>query len=227
MVNKIGDLKMFLDTVVRHISLPPKLYSQALRLPPPQSLSVKPPQYPGILREPILVPPKVFDVPASIPELCVDAEGISLSRSGELSILIVHVETECFSHTYLLHVHILKHRTFYMQSSDGCHSLRSIFQDNRIAKILFDCRMDSDALFGQYGVLLQGVIDLQLMCLASQGGGRMYLPGLEACLINDLEIESDERALISQAKLEAKCSGILNVGGICKDSTTTHSMRTS
>ena len=198
------DLKIFLDTMARSISLPPKLYSQALRLPPPPSTTTKKLGNPGVLREPRLVPPKLFDVPVTIPELYVDAEGISLSRSGELSILIVHVETEAFSHTYLLHVHVLKHRTFYMHSSDGCHSLRSIFQDNRIAKVLFDCRMDSDALFGQYGVLLQGVIDLQLVCLATQGGNRKYLPGLEACLLNDLEIDSQERALVAQAKARGK-----------------------
>ena len=109
-----------------------------------------------------------------------------------------------FSHTYLLHVYILRQRTFNTTSSDGLHSLSSIFQDNRIAKVLFDCRMDSDALFGQYGILLRGVIDLQLMCLASKGGGRKYLPGLEACLINDLEIDSQERALVSQAKIRGK-----------------------
>ncbi|KAL8784770.1 MAG: hypothetical protein Q9195_008906 [Heterodermia aff. obscurata] len=199
-VNSSVELKLFLDTVVRHISLPPKLFSEALRLPPPQSSKIKSPQHLGVLREPELVPPKLFDVPVTIPELYVDAEGVSLSRSGELSILIVHVETASFSHTYLLHVHVLKHRTFNMRSSDGAHTLRSIFQDNRISKVLFDCRMDSDALFGQYGVLLQGVIDLQLMCLAAQGGGRRYLPGLEDCLLNDLEIDSQERALVSQAK---------------------------
>ncbi|CAF9907823.1 MAG: hypothetical protein HETSPECPRED_007913 [Heterodermia speciosa] len=211
-VNNSVELKLFLDTVVRHISLPPKLFSQVLRLPPPQS-SLEPPQGSGILREPTLVPPKLFDVPVSIPELYVDAEGISLSRTGELSILIVHVETRSFSHTYLIHVHVLKHRTFNMHSSDGCHSLRSIFQDNRIPKVFFDCRMDSDALFGQYGVLIQGIIDLQLMCLAVQGGGRMYLPGLEACLLKDLDIDVEERALVSQAKKRGKALWSPKLGG--------------
>ena len=107
----------------------------------------------------------------STPELYVDAEGISLSRHGELSILIVHIETATFSHTYLLHVHVLGHRTFYMKSSCGKQSLKAIFEDNQIPKVLFDCRMDSDAMFGQYGVLLGGAIDLQLMCLATQDGG--------------------------------------------------------
>ena len=203
-MNNSVELKLFLDMVVKHIMLPPKLFSEVLRQPAPETSSVKSPQHLGTLREPTLVPPKLFDVPVSIPELYVDAEGISLSRSGELSILIVHVHTGSHSHTYLLHVHVLKHRTFNMRSSDGSHSLRSIFQDNRIPKVLFDCRMDSDALFGQYGVLLQGVIDLQLFRLALEGGGRMYLPGLEACLANDLEIDAEERALVSQAKSRGK-----------------------
>ena len=62
-------------------------------------------------------------------------------------------------------------------STNEIHSLKTLFEDNRIAKVLFDCRMDSDALFGQCDVLLQGVIDLQLMYLASRGGGPRYMSG--------------------------------------------------
>ena len=150
------------------------------------------------------MPPKLFDVSGVMPEPYVDTEGINLSRKGNLCILIVHVEREVFSYLYLLHVHVLKHKTFYTHSSDGGHSLRSIFQDNRIAKVLFDCRMDGDVLFGQLDVLLQVVIDLQLMRLAYSGGGGTYLPGLEACLLNDLKIDTEERALVSQAKARGK-----------------------
>lgn len=135
-----------------------------------------------------------------MPQLFIDAEGIGLSRQGELSILIVHLETAEYSHTYLLHVHVLKYAAFNTFSSDGHHSLRTILQDNRIPKVLFDCRMDSDALFGQYGVLLCGVIDLQLMCLASRYGGGQRLPGLESCLLNDLNISSEEQERVAQAK---------------------------
>lgn len=65
-------------------------------------------------------------------------------------------------------------------------------------------RYRTTQLFGQYGVLLRGVIDLQLMCLASMRGGRMYLPGLEACLLNDLDLSSEERFLIFEAKTRGK-----------------------
>lgn len=56
--------------------------------------------------------------------------------------------------------------------------MKSLLEDNRLPKVLFDCRMDSDALFGQFGVLIGGVIDLQLMCLATQNGGPKHLPSL-------------------------------------------------
>lgn len=129
-----------------------------------------------------------------------DAEGISLSRTGELSILIVHVSTADISHTFLIHVHVLGRITFSTSTSNGIHTLKTIFEDNRIPKVLFDCRMDSDALFGQYGVLLGGVIDLQMMCLAVDRGGGSRLPGLERCLLGDLIIGEAEREWVPVAK---------------------------
>ena len=161
--------------------MPPKLYSKAHCLPSS-------------------TPSGHLKADTSTPELYVDTEGISLSRHGELSILIVHIETATFSHTYLLHVHVLGRPTFYMKSSCGKHSLKTIFEDNRIPKVLFDCRMDSDAMFGQFGVLLGGAIDLQLMYLATRGGGPRGLPGLEACLLTHLNISGEERAWVTEAK---------------------------
>ena len=186
-INDIVTLRGMLDTVVRHINMPSKLYSKAHLQPRPTS-------------ELVQTPSSACGVQQSKPELYVDAEGISLSRSGELSILIVHVESSSFSHTYLIHVHVLGRPTFTTMTSNEIHSLKSIFEDNRIPKALFDCRMDSDALFGQFGVLLGGVVDLQLMCIASQGGGDHGLPGLEACLLRHLSIDSKEREWVSEAK---------------------------
>ena len=41
--------------------------------------------------------------------------------------------------------------------------IRELLEDPDFPKIFFDCRQDSDALFHQFGVLLRGVRDLQLM----------------------------------------------------------------
>ena len=191
-VNNVGGLKGFLDAAVKHLHIPPKLYSRAHCLP---NTLVS-----GTLFKSINAQLSSSDPSSSTPQLYVDAEGISLSRSGELFILIIHLETKAFSHTYLIHVHVLRRAVFNTKDSTGIHSLKTLFEDNRIPKVLFDCRMDSDALFGQYAVLLAGVIDLQLMCLASRGGGGRYLPGLESCLLQDLAITAQEREWVAEAK---------------------------
>ena len=187
-VNTTEDLRTCLDVLVRHINIPPKLYSKAHCLPKASKT--------------INVSSSLSNVPQSDPELYVDAEGIRLSREGmhspkksssysniankstpgELSILILHVETQTFSHTYLIHVHVLGRRTFYLKNSSGIHSLKTIFEDDRIAKELFDCRMDSDALFGQFTVLLSDVMDLQLMYLAVDGHHQVGLFGAPSTL---------------------------------------------
>merc|ERR1712232_1313027 len=54
--------------------------------------------------------------------------------------------------------------------SEGNVSLPDILQDNRVLKIMFDCRTDSDALYHQWGITLQNVLDCQVFDL----GYRMH-----------------------------------------------------
>ncbi|KAL8680961.1 MAG: hypothetical protein Q9186_002861 [Xanthomendoza sp. 1 TL-2023] len=212
-INTVGTLQTCLNTVVRTIIVPPKKYSQAHTFPPTNNPYRRTPTEPKPSTNLTQAPPPLFNIPQSTPQLYIDAEGISLSRSGELSILILHIETPSFSHTYLLHIHVLGRRTFTTRSSNLLHTLKTIFEDNRIPKVLFDCRMDSDALFGQHGVLLGGVIDLQLMRLAARGGGGRYLPGLELCLINDLSLTFEEHEWVSEAKRKGQLLWRPRMGG--------------
>ncbi len=68
--------------------------------------------------------------------------------------------------------------------------------------------MDSDALYGQYGIALAGVIDLQLMELASRfedfpwNNGR--LESLRRCLALDAEMGEDERNRVLAIKERGK-----------------------
>jgi hypothetical protein len=42
-------------------------------------------------------------------------------------------------------------------SSDGCiRSLKAVLEDPTVTKLMFDCRVDSDALFHQHGIRLEG-----------------------------------------------------------------------
>ena len=42
-------------------------------------------------------------------------------------------------------------------------SFRSLLEDPNVVKVTFDCRSDSDALFHQFGVTIQGVLDIQIL----------------------------------------------------------------
>ncbi|KAL8651411.1 MAG: hypothetical protein Q9226_004718 [Calogaya cf. arnoldii] len=199
-INTIAALRACLDDVVREVSMPPKWYSQAHILSRVNTPYTSTQSQTRPLSTPAVTPQTIFNPPTTMPQLYVDAEGISLSRSGELSILIIHIETANVSHTYLLHLHVLGAVTFAITTSNGLHTLRSLLSDNRIPKVLFDCRMDSDALFGQFGVLLGGVIDLQLMSLATRNGGSRHLPSLGVCLKDDLDIPAGEQTWVDAAK---------------------------
>ncbi|KAL8816673.1 MAG: hypothetical protein Q9223_004351, partial [Gallowayella weberi] len=211
-INDVVALKACLDSIIGAINLPPKTYSQAHSHPPTNTpysrtdFELQPWDLPS-------QPAPLFNITQSTPELYIDAEGISLSRSRELSIPIVHVETLKLSHTYLIHVHVLGALTFTTLTTNDRYSLKSILEDNRIAKVLFDCRMDSDALHGQYKVLLGGVIDLQLMHLAVQGGGGRRLPGLEHCLRTNLTLTREEQEWVLQAKRKGQVLWRPRMGG--------------
>ncbi|OQO05047.1 hypothetical protein B0A48_08067 [Cryoendolithus antarcticus] len=47
-------------------------------------------------------------------------------------------------------------------------SLQSVFENGEQKKCLYDCRSDAEALFALHGVRMQGVIDIQLMDLATR-----------------------------------------------------------
>ena len=106
----------------------------------------------------------------SLPCLYFDVEGVNLSRHGSISIIELHYQPlslEEDAHTYLIDVHVLGFLVFSTPSAGGV-SLKSILESPRIPKVFFDVRTDSDALYAQYGIRLAGIIDLQLMEVASR-----------------------------------------------------------
>ena len=84
--------------------------------------------------------------------LAVDCEGVSLSRKGELTVIVVATEEKA----YIFDVLKLRRAIF----TEG---LGEILEDKSREKLTFDCRQDSDALWHQFSVKLTGVLDLQLL----------------------------------------------------------------
>ncbi|KAG9229933.1 hypothetical protein BJ875DRAFT_349483, partial [Amylocarpus encephaloides] len=99
------------------------------------------------------------------PDVAVDCEDSNgLSRSGTLthltfSILPLH-------HTWVICVNILGISAFDTVGASG-KSIRNALEDRSTPQLWFDARADSDALFGQYGIRLGNVIDIQIMELCA------------------------------------------------------------
>ncbi|KAJ4291125.1 hypothetical protein N0V90_010323 [Kalmusia sp. IMI 367209] len=161
---------------------------------------------------------KLNTSPTVPPHLYIDLEGVSLSRHGSVSILTLY-DRSTPTNVYLIDVHTLGALAFTTPAAAGecpksndktCEydmanldvemedvdnppvvTLHSILESDSIPKVFFDVRNDSDALFAHFGIKLQGIIDLQLMELATRGGSgrfsdplhrRDHVNGLAKCI---------------------------------------------
>ncbi|TVY15299.1 hypothetical protein LARI1_G007921, partial [Lachnellula arida] len=114
----------------------------------------------------------LVDLPTNPPSLYIDLEGVHLSRFGSISILQLLVAPT--NETYLLDVHVLGYKVFSAPGTNGS-TLKDILESASIPKVFFDVRNDSDALFSHFNIKLSGVIDLQLMELATRYSGNKFV----------------------------------------------------
>jgi len=88
---------------------------------------------------------------ASSGVISVDCEGVKLDRTGELCLIQIATTYHVFIFDALSLGEVLFDK-----------GLRSILQSQNIVKVFYDCRGDSDILYHQYGVELNGVLDVAL-----------------------------------------------------------------
>lgn len=137
------------------------------------------------------------DLPTSPPSVYIDLEGINVGRKGSIAILQVYVLPN--KKTFLVDVHNLREQAFSTPNSSGL-TLKAILESAIIPKVIFDVRNDSDALYSHFGVKLQGIIDLQLMELATRSHSRKFLSGLGRCMDQDLVQTPEEFEVRSAIK---------------------------
>jgi len=135
----------------------------------------------------------IADAMAKGAPLAVDCEGVRLSRTGAVTLL----QLAALERVYLFDIAALGSSAFDVAddaesaeeppSSPPSQSstLRRALEDPACQKLMFDCRRDSDALAHQFGVRIEGVLDVQLMDVALRrkaGAAVEFLPGLVAVL---------------------------------------------
>ena len=140
---------------------------------------------------------KIADFDLIAPPVFVDLEGIKLGRHGSVSIMSLYIAAK--NTVFLFDIHGLGNSAFITSNKSGT-SLKRILESSSYPKIFFDVRNDSDALFNHFGILLDGVQDLQLMELATRGECKRRVTGLAKCIEYDSGISATEKAEWQQIK---------------------------
>ncbi len=131
------------------------------------------------------------NLPSHPPSLYIKLEGIYLGRDGSISILSLYLATTKM--TYLVDIHVLCGLAFSTTNKNG-DSLKVILEKPTIPKVFFDIRNDSDALFSNYQISVDGIRDLQLMELATRNFSKQFVAGLAKCIRNCTSIRSAMKA---------------------------------
>ena len=123
-----------------------------------------------------------------------DAKGTSHNRLAELHFLFRPVNA-----LYIVQTAHIEDSSLFLNNVNK--SLGRVLESTSISKVGFDLRDIARALFSQYNINLRGVLDIQLMELASRAD-KTYLAGFDKCVCQDLpssEPNSFPRSPKSQA----------------------------
>ena len=133
------------------------------------------------------------------PLIFVDLEGVNLSRDGTIAIMQVIVPPK--PTIYLIDVHTLQEKAFNSPTKDG-YTWKTILEMDSYAKVCFDVRNDSDALYSHYDIHLQGVVDVQLLEFVTRPGFNRprFLKGLSKCISESGILSREEARTWEQAK---------------------------
>jgi exonuclease 3'-5' domain-containing protein 1 len=93
--------------------------------------------------------------------IAIDCEGCNLSRTGRLCLVQVSLPPPKTC-VYLFDLVSMDSDTLEALKQ----SLGTILEDRNVTKVIHDCRQDSDALFHQLGIRLDGVFDTQASYVA-------------------------------------------------------------
>ncbi|KAM5192765.1 piRNA biogenesis protein EXD1-like [Mantella aurantiaca] len=131
------------------------------------------------------------------------AAGSNLSRHGKLCWLQVASK----NHVYIFDIETLGSNVFK-------YGLKALLEDEKIVKVIHDCRGLSDCLYHQYGVEVRNVFDTQvadIFLFHKQTGGILpHRPStLEECLKKRLNIPPSQISFFSDLQGIMKDNGLL------------------
>lgn len=141
---------------------------------------------------------KCLETLRAAPVIAVDCEGVMMSRTGPVTVLQFAAKDAIF----LIDVQDLGRDAFGARGSNG---LLDLLESEEQLKLMFDCRMDSDALFHQFDVRLGNVMDVQLLDIAARRSlGKMVERVSGIAKATDSHLTSAETAVAEDLKVRVK-----------------------
>lgn len=153
------------------------------------------------IRELFVLLDHLSSLPVDPPSLYFDLEGIRLGRLGSISLVLLYVGPQLM--TYIIDVHILGRGAFFTTNCTG-NSLKGILESPKIPKVFFDIRNDSDALYSQYRIYVNGIIDVQLLELATRNEAKELVAGLARCIEKDSTLSGVAKQLWQRTKEDGR-----------------------
>jgi exonuclease 3'-5' domain-containing protein 1 len=156
-------------------------------------------------RDPIFVDNLLW-LPSVVEELlegeavAVDIEGVNLCRDGRISIIQV-----CDAQGRVFLFDITKMGSDAFIDWPGRPSLRALFENPHLMKVIFDGRADADALWYIFGVQMCNVYCLQVLhALQFSRPEDKYVKGLQTCLNMSGVVPLEEQKRQEKLREEAK-----------------------
>lgn len=147
------------------------------------------------------------------PQLVIDAEGDNLGRSGTLTVLTLYVPA--LNHVFIIDVLSLDDAAFKTGiPTDSSMNLRYVLENKGLKKLLWDCSSDAEALYHHFNIQLAGVVDVQLLDLATspKPKDRKKLKALSVRL--PLRIFKGDKAVSSEWRQTKDWGGVMVREGI-------------
>lgn len=108
----------------------------------------------------------------TLPTIGFDCEGVDLGRYGTTCYIQIRDYTK--GQSYLVDLLRLGQVAWNTPGDDDTTTLKAIFENPNIVKIIFDVRGDSDALYQDYKIKLAGVLDVQYLAMLGRADYWQY-----------------------------------------------------
>lgn len=146
------------------------------------------------------------DLPTDKPNIGFDMEANNLGHNSELSYLQIQDYSNNVS--YLVDLLVLQNAAWKTTGADKVTTVKTIFEDQKRRKLIFDCRQDCACLYAKAGVKVRGMLDCQYLHMLTMERTQKFRLGLAAAVKQMAGLNEKEWADWSATKKSQRSHGI-------------------